>query len=82
LYEKKRKKVRKEWRSLGAGDDETAAYKRDDNFCYIPDCYFEVSEAPKPLNVDNHPLIVGKFAEVPAKWAKNSSKKTKLDKYY
>lgn len=67
---------------FGAGDDETAAYKRDDNFGYIPDCYFEVSEALKPLNVDNHPLIVGKFAEVPAKWAKNSSKKTKLDKYY
>jgi hypothetical protein len=66
-------------KDFGVNDDVTVAYKRDNNFYYIPNSYFEVPEAPKPLNAENHPLSDGKF-EVPAKWTGNGSKKIKPDK--
>jgi hypothetical protein len=34
-------------KDFGVNDDVTVAYKRDNNFYYIPN-YFEVPEAPKP----------------------------------
>jgi hypothetical protein len=66
-------------KDFGVNDDVTVAYKRDNNFYYIPNS-FEVPEAPKPLNAENHPLSDGKFSEVPAKWTGNGSKKIKPDK--
>jgi hypothetical protein len=41
---KKQSKVK----DFGVNDDVTVAYKRDNNFYYIPNSYFEVPEAPKP----------------------------------
>jgi glycosidase len=67
-------------KDFGVNDDVTVAYKRDNNFYYIPNSYFEVPESPKPLNAENHQLSDGKFTEVPAKWTGNGSKKTKPDK--
>jgi glycosidase len=67
-------------KDFGVNDDVTVAYKRDNNFYYIPHSYFEVPESPKPLNAENHQLSDGKFTEVPAKWTGNGSKKTKPDK--
>jgi hypothetical protein len=37
-------------KDFGVNDDVTVAYKRDNNFYYIPNSYFEVPETAKPLN--------------------------------
>jgi glycosidase len=68
-------------RDFGADDDKTVAYKRDNNFYYIPGASFEVPTSPdyKPLGGEKNPLIDGKFTEVPAKWTGNGSRKSKPD---
>lgn len=67
-------------RDFGADDDVSVEYKRDNNFYYIPNTRFEVPDAPKPLNGENHPLADGKFDEFPAKWTGNGSRLAKPDK--
>ncbi|CAM2761583.1 Glycosidase [Flavobacterium succinicans] len=67
-------------RDFGADDDVSVEYKRDNNFYYIPNTRFEVPDAPKPLNGENHPLADGKFEEFPAKWTGNGSRLAKPDK--
>jgi glycosidase len=37
-------------KDFGANDDVTVAYKRDNNFYYIPNSNFEIPETIKPLN--------------------------------
>lgn len=67
-------------KDFGADDDVSVAYKRDNNFYYIPNTPFEVPDAPKPLNGEIHPLADGKFDEFPAKWTGNGSRMAKPDK--
>jgi glycosidase len=67
-------------KDFGADDDVNVAYKRDNNFYYIPNTRFEVPDAPKPLNGEIHPLADGKFDEFPAKWTGNGSRMAKPDK--
>lgn len=62
---------------FGAGDDTTAAYRRDNDFYYIPGSRFEVPEwkdGYKPLGGGPNPLVDGRFYEVPAKWTGNGSR--------
>ncbi|WP_339658713.1 alpha-amylase family glycosyl hydrolase [Flavobacterium frigidarium] len=65
---------------FGASDDTSVAYKRDNNFYYIPDSKFEVPDTVIPLNGEKHALSDGKFTEIPAKWTGNGSKLSKPDK--
>jgi glycosidase len=65
---------------FGVDDDVTVAYKRDNNFYYIPNSHFEAPEIAKPLNGEGNPLSDGMFIEVPAKWTGNGSKRVKPDK--
>jgi glycosidase len=67
-------------RDFGADDDVTVAYKRDNNFYYIPNTPFQLPYGDKPLNGEAHPLIDGKFDENPAKWTGNGSRLSKPDK--
>jgi hypothetical protein len=48
-------------KDFGVNDDVTVAYKEIITSIIF---YFEVPEAPKPLNAENHPLSDGKFSEV------------------
>lgn len=68
-------------RDFGADDDTTLEYARNNNFYYIPGKAFEVptSDAYKPLNGEQNPLIDGKFTEIPAKWTGNGSRLAKPD---
>lgn len=65
---------------FGTNDDVTVAYKRDNNFYYIPNSNFEIPETIKPLNGEKNPLVDGKFEENPAKWTGNGSRMAKPDK--
>lgn len=65
---------------FGASDDTSVAYKRDNNFYYIPGSKFEVPDTVIPLNGEKHALSDGKFTEIPAKWTGNGSKLSKPDK--
>ena len=67
-------------KDFGANDDVTVAYKRDNNFYYIPNSNFEIPETIKPLNGEKNPLVDGKFEENPAKWTGNGSRMAKPDK--
>ena len=67
-------------RDFGADDDTTVAYKRDNNFYYIPNTHFEIPETIAPLNGEKNPLVDGKFEEIPAKWTGNGSRMAKPDK--
>lgn len=67
-------------KDFGANDDVTVAYKRDNNFYYIPNTHFEIPETIKPLNGEKNPLVDGKFEENPAKWTGNGSRMAKPDK--
>ena len=65
---------------FGADDDVTVAYKRDNDFYYIPGQPFEVPEFQegfRPLGGDQHPLADGFFDENPAKWTGNGSRLAK-----
>jgi glycosidase len=52
-------------KDFGANDDVTVAYKRDNNFYYIPNSNFEIPETIKPLNGEKN-ILDGKFDENPA----------------
>ncbi|MFV8355093.1 alpha-amylase family glycosyl hydrolase [Flavobacterium sp. XS1P32] len=67
-------------KDFGANDDVTVAYKRDNNFYYIPNSNFEIPETIKPLNGEKNILVDGKFDENPAKWTGNGSRMAKPDK--
>ncbi|MBW3470057.1 alpha-amylase family glycosyl hydrolase [Arthrospiribacter ruber] len=64
-------------KDFGADDDTSVAYKRDNNFYYIPGKDFKVPEpldGYKPLGGEKHPLANGEFDESPAKWTGNGSR--------
>lgn len=66
---------------FGANDDSTVEYKRDNNFYYVVGQDFKVPQADhyQPLGGDPVPLSDGKFAESPAKWTGNGSRKAQPD---
>lgn len=69
-------------RDFGQDDDTQLAYRRDNNFYYVPGAAFEVPDSPagyQPLGGEPHPLADGKFAEFPAKWTGNGARKAKPD---
>lgn len=62
---------------IGASDDKTVEYKKDNNFYYIPGESFRVpiwENGYRPLGGEKHPLADGKFDENPAKWTGNGSR--------
>lgn len=59
---------------FGANDDTSVAYRRDNNFYYIPGEPFRVPEGEVPLNGEKHPLADGRFEETSAKWTGNGSR--------
>ncbi len=62
---------------LGANDDVTKEYDRNNNFYYIPGAPFmvyEPLEGYRPLGGEQHPLADGHFDENPAKWTGNGSR--------
>lgn len=64
-------------RDFGVDDDTSVAYKRDNNFYYVPGTSFQVPKMPansQPLGGEAHPLADGKFTETPAKWTGNGSR--------
>jgi glycosidase len=67
-------------RDFGADDDTSVAYKRDNNFYYIPGESFRVPEGVEPLGGEKHPLADGKFDETPAKWTGNGSRLAQPDR--
>ena len=67
---------------FGATDDPSVAYKRDNNFYYVPGEAFKAPQASngyKPLNGESHPMGDDKFNEFPAKWTGNGSRKAQPD---
>ncbi|OOG74257.1 alpha-amylase [Algoriphagus sp. A40] len=67
---------------FGADDDKTVEYAKNNNFYYIPGEAFQVPEPKngyRPLGGEKHPLANGKFAENPAKWTGNGSRKAQPD---
>lgn len=63
---------------FGARDDKTREYVRNNNFYYVVGEDFKVplaTDGYKPLGGESHPLSDGKFAESPAKWTGNGSRK-------
>ncbi len=65
---------------FGAGDDVTVAYRRDNNFYYIPGESFKVpfpENNYEPLGGDPHPLSDGEFEENPAKWTGNGAREAR-----
>lgn len=69
-------------KDFGADDDTSVAYKRDNNFYYIPEKAFEVPLPQgdyRPLGGENHPLADGSFDENPAKWTGNGSREARPD---
>ncbi len=69
---------------FGQTDDKTVEYHRDSNFYYVTGQDFKVPKARdgyKPLGGEAHPLVDDKFAESPAKWTGNGSRKAQPDAY-
>ena len=65
-------------RDFGELDDTSVEYARDNNFYYVVGKDFQVPltlNGYQPLGGDIHPLSDGKFAESPAKWTGNGSRK-------
>ena len=65
-------------KGFGEEDDTSVEYARDNNFYYIVGESFKVpvaSNGYQPLGGETHPLADGKFAEAPAKWTGNGSRK-------
>ena len=70
----------REVEDLGATDDSSVEYARNNNFYYIPGSHFEVPDQPGgylPLGGAFHPLADGKFDEFPAKWTGNGTRQPK-----
>ncbi len=62
---------------IGANDDKSVEYKRDNNFYYIPCESFRVpiwEDGYRPLGGEKHPMVNGRFDENPAKWTGNGSR--------
>lgn len=69
-------------RDLGADDDTSVAYARDNNFYYVPGEAFQVPDFPRhyqPLGGEAHPLIDHRFDEFPARWTGNGSRLAQPD---
>lgn len=67
-------------RDFGQDDDVSLEYSKHNNFYYVPGQAFQVPDAPagyKPLGGEKHPLLDGKFSEMPAKWTGNGARKAK-----
>jgi len=63
--------------NLGARDDTSVEWTRDNNFYYIVGEDFRLPDFPdrySPLGGESHPMIDGKFAESPAKWSGNGAR--------
>ncbi len=72
-------------KDFGETDDKSVAYKRNNNFYYLPGIAFQAPVLDeKPLGGENHPLADGKFDENPAKWTGNGSRlaQPKADDWY
>lgn len=68
--------------NLGANDDTTVEYARDNQFYYVSGQKFLVpmtSEGYRPLGGDHHALADGHFDEFPAKWTGNGARKAQPD---
>lgn len=68
---------------FGKNDDTSVAYKRDNNYYYIPGEAFKVpdwGDGDKPLGGEAHPLADGQFDEDPAKWTGNGSRNAQPDR--
>ncbi len=71
-------------RDLGADDDTSVSYRRDNNFYYIPGEAFEVPDPQngyQPLGGEPHQLLKKEYREFPAKWTGNGSRQAKPDFY-
>ncbi len=67
----------KDLEPLGANDDSSATYARENNFYYIVDEAFKVPHWENnyaPLGGEDNALADGKFKEIPAKWTGNGSR--------
>jgi len=67
---------------LGASDDRSVEYRRENNFYYIPGEPFRVPQwrdGYLPLGGEPHPLADGHFDENPAKWTGNGSRSPQPD---
>lgn len=65
-------------RDLGADDDRSVAWARDNDFYYLPGEAFRVPEWPEdyaPLGGEPHPLADGQFEENPARWTGNGARR-------
>lgn len=68
--------------NLGARDDDSVTYARDNQFYYVVGERFRVPEPEgdyQPLGGDDHPLADGLFAENPAKWTCNGARAAQPD---
>lgn len=68
--------------NLGAQDDDSVTYARDNQFYYVVGEPFEVPEPEggyQPLGGDSHPLADGQFDEFPAKWTGNGARAAQPD---
>lgn len=69
-------------RDLGAGDDSSVEYARDNNFYYVPGQAFSVPEwreGYRVLGGEEHPLSDGLYMENPARWTANGSREPQPD---
>lgn len=68
--------------NLGAQDDDSVTYARDNQFYYVVGEPFEVPEPEgdyQPLGGDSHRLADGQFDEFPAKWTGNGARAAQPD---
>jgi glycosidase len=68
--------------NLGARDDDSVTYARDNQFYYVVGERFRVPEPEggyQPLGGDVHPLADGEFEENPAKWTGNGARAAQPD---
>lgn len=64
---------------FGATDNTAVEYHKDNNFYYIVGQDFKVPKGYVPLGGEAHPLADGQFAESPAKWTGNGSRRAQPD---
>lgn len=64
---------------FGATDNTAVEYHKDNNFYYIVGQDFKVPQGYDPLGGEVHPLADGQFAESPAKWTGNGSRRAQPD---
>jgi len=67
---------------FGVSDDTSVAYKRDNNFYYVPNSEFKVPEwrdGYQPLGGTSPSMVDGKYKEIPARWTGNGSRLAQPD---